>query len=458
MQTHGTTELHFSPTTPQLHPRTIYTADDAPSAPRIDDLPREQTLSQHGITWTLKDPVPVGRFVNGDAYVVGPATVTGITPAPQDGLNGSVLNLPPTTHRSGFDSRTHGNRYDQALRIDLPCDLVPGDSLVSTTSVENAGERTRLLFPSKETVSPVGTAAVLTCLSEPAPADAFRPSYSDRDNAIYLSRNLRRDLLPMLPRVGSTPPIADWSRLFQGPWIDTVQFGFDAPIDIMPDYGRDVCRAGSIASLLLMLDFPVEEKEPLLQGFVQYGIDLWGVVRSGHPGWPAHGGHGNGRKWPMVFAGIMLDDSGMQSPKSGYPDLKLSEDMQTIYGKGWTGADAVYGGHVGPDGEAREEGWGPYEHLRPEEWRSMIGEGYRRCCTSVAWVGTALAAHILHAEETWNHPPFFDYVDRWMTEEDSAFLEVVEEITGRDFSGLPARTAWDPFVDDMWETYRHDLP
>jgi hypothetical protein len=432
--------------------------DDAPPAPRIDDLPREQTLTQHGITWTFADPVSAGRFVNGDAYVVGPATVTAISPSPADGRNGSVLNLPPTTDRSGFDSRAHSNRYDPGLRVDLPCDLVPGDSLVSTISVENEGERTRLLFPSKATVSSVGTAVVLTCLSEPAPADAFRPSYADRDNALYLSRHLRRGSIPSLPRIASTPPIGDCARLFQGPWIDTVQFGFDAPIDIMPDYGRDVCRAGSIASLLLMLDFSADEKEPLLQGFVQYGIDLWGIVRSGHPGWPAHGGHGNGRKWPMVFAGLTLGESDMQSPKSGYPDLKLSEDMQTMYGKGWTGADVVYGGHVGPEGEARQEGWGPYEHLRPSDWKSTIGEGYRRCCTSVAWVGTALAARILHAEEVWDHPPFFDYVDRWMTEDDGPFLPEMEEATLRDFSGLPARTAWDPFVDEMWETYRHSLP
>ena len=59
----------------------------------------------------------------------------------------------------------------------------------------------------------------------------------------------------------------------------------------------------------------------------------------------AHGGHGNGRKLLIVLAGLMLDDPDMQNPYAKYPNLKLSEDSQTMYAKGWTGAKAVYVGH-----------------------------------------------------------------------------------------------------------------
>ena len=48
-------------------------------------------ISQHGITWTFNARVPVGRFVNGDYYVVGEATVNSISPKPENGRNGSVL-------------------------------------------------------------------------------------------------------------------------------------------------------------------------------------------------------------------------------------------------------------------------------------------------------------------------------------------------------------------------------
>src|ERR1700692_3248314 len=61
--------------------------------------------------------------------------------------------------------------------------------------------------------------------------------------------------------------------------------------------------------------------------------------------------------------------------------------------------------------------YGPYEQLQPVNWplingNEQLGEAYRRCCTSVSWVGEALTIHLLHAESVWNSPAFFDYVDR----------------------------------------------
>jgi len=46
------------------------------------------TVSQHGITWKFSEPARVGQFVNGDYYVVGPVTITSITPRPENGRNG----------------------------------------------------------------------------------------------------------------------------------------------------------------------------------------------------------------------------------------------------------------------------------------------------------------------------------------------------------------------------------
>ena len=50
--------------------------------PALSDLPRKAKVSQGGITWTFSEPVPVGQFVNGDYYVVGPCTITAISPEP----------------------------------------------------------------------------------------------------------------------------------------------------------------------------------------------------------------------------------------------------------------------------------------------------------------------------------------------------------------------------------------
>jgi len=440
----------------------------SPPAPGPAELTLTDVVDRHGVTWTFDKPTRVGRFVGGDYYVVGPVTIASIAPRPENGRNGSVLNLPPVSARSGFDDRVAGGRYDPTLPAKLPVSMKPGDALVSSISVERMRELPAPLRPVDRSHSPVRSVAVLTCLAEPVPADAFRPSYCDREQRIYLARNLRRELLPRLPPVEGPPDEAgwvtkadpgEWADRFGRPWIDTCAFNFDVPAEYMPHYGREVGRAVGIASLVLMCDFPPEQKEPLLVNFVQYGIDLWGIVRAGHAGWPAHGGHGSGRKWPILFAGIMLGDQEMQSFPTKYK-ARFGEDMQTMYGRGWNGAKALYAGHMGAEGSKTEKGWGAYEHLPPSEWESMIGENYRRCCTSIAWVGQALAARIMHAEGAWNHDAFFDYVDRWMEEDDTEAVKIIRQQTGQDYSADWARQgqAWDPFVNQMWKAYRHNLP
>jgi hypothetical protein len=437
--------------------------NEQPLSPPKESLQFREKISQYGITWTFDKQVSVGRFVNGDYFVVGDVTVNSVSPKPENGRNGSVLNLPIHPGKSGFDVRVRQGRYDPGLRASLPIHMKPGDSLVSTISVEKMEELPAPLRPSDKAISPVRTVAVLTSLAKAVPPDAFRPSYCDREQEIYLARNLRWERLLKLASVEGgleqgpwkiTPE--DWADRFQRPWLDVCFFGFDAPIDYMPNYGREVGRAVGIASLVLLLDFPKERKERLLINFVQYGIDLWGIVRAGHRGWPALGGHGSGRKWPIIFAGMMLGDADMQSPNKKYPDLKFGEDMQTMYDQGWTGAKVVYAGHAGKNGRIDKVGWGAYEDFPPSKWVNETGEGYRRCCTSVAWVGQALAARLMKAEKIWGHDAFFGYADRWMTEDDTQAMQEIKKAKGWDYSAKWARQgqAWDPFVNNMWKKYR----
>lgn len=73
--------------------------------------------------------------------------------------------------------------------------------------------------------------------------------------------------------------------------------------------------------------------------------------------------------------------------------------------------------------------------------------------------------HLLHAESAWNHPAFFEYVDRWMNEDDTRAIAIIKAETGIDFgskSGRQRQTAdWlagqvdqPSFIDDMWWAYR----
>jgi len=234
----------------------------------------------------------------------------------------------------------------------------------------------------------------------------------------------------------------------------------------MPQYGREYGRVAGMAALLLCTDLTPEQKEPLLINLVQVGIDLGGMVRAGHPGWTGFGGHGSGRKLPIVFAGLMLGDEQLANISKSFPAVSFGEDEQTAYGDCWTGAKVVFTGHSAIDaatgaGRSRGQGWGPYEHLPPTEWKQgqKTSESYRRCCTSGAWVQEALALRLLHAEAAWGHDAFLDYMDRWMGEDDTPFLKKIREATGQDHDHPWSREgrSWEDFANEMWARHRSTL-
>jgi hypothetical protein len=467
----------------------VYAEANAPKTPGLDDLLLKESVSQYGITWTFEKSSRVGHFGNGDWYVVGPVTVTAIEPKPLYGAeipkreldrmdkerpenhrvrNGFMLN-PPAEMKVAYDSGVR-NWFEPSLIQKLPVALKPGDSLVSTISMP---KRLVLHAPLRNKIergvddsSPIRTAAVLTCVSEAHPLDAFRPAFCDRQQRIYLARNLKRERLSTAAATPGIPRVELYTRFTQRPWVGTCFFGFEEPVENMPQYGLEYGRVAGISALLLCTDIPPERKEPLLLNYVQVGIDLGGMVRAGHPGWTGWGGHGSGRKLPIVFAGLLLDDPELANLNRSFPKVSFGEDEQTAYAASWTGANVVFAGHSGIDavtgiGRSRNNGWGPYEHTPPAQWKEgqNTSESYRRCCTSVGWVAQALALRLMRAEPAWNHDPFFDYVDRWMYEDDTAFVKIIKEATGRDHDKEWARQgqAWDLFVNEMWARYRAGL-
>ena len=483
--------------------KVIYTKDSAPSCPKLEELPLKQAVSQYGITWTFDQPAHVGRFVTGDWYVVGPVTVQRIDPKPLFGdevgetinqesvqedqypgkqaRNGSSLNPPSKSKKIGFDSRCPSGRYDPACFTHLPIAMKPGDSLVSTISRRN-DEIRRF---GGQFVDPLRVAAVLTCVAEPQPPDAFRPSYCDSAHSkIFLSRNLRRDLLRKLPHPSNKAPanLDSYARGFQKPWLDLADFGFAAPLENLPHYSQQMVEKEGEASLLLLCEYPAQEKENVLIGLVQIGIDFYGVARGGFV-WQAHGGLNSGRKWPIVFAGIMLDDKDLQSPVKSVPGVRFGEDDQTALGpvtykgkpyeKSWTGSKAIFLGHSPYlwDKVKWEDGWGPLDLFPPSQWplkeegKMRASEGYRRANTSGAWVAEALAMRLMHVEEVWDHHAFFAYVDRWMTEDDTAFVKAIRDAKFADHTGIKfgrfgrqGYVSGAPWVQEMWLKYRNHLP
>jgi len=429
-------------------------------------------ISQYGITWTFEKPVKAGQFVTGDWWVIGPVNIIKITPAPGPasdeklalGLNrwndtslkndttmrnGSMIIL-KVGHRHGYDSRAAG--YSDKESVKVPLVLEPNLSLISSISnsslpVDNFAKN--IMWPEeKQCENVMKTAAVLTCLKEVPPANAFRPPYAGTEKPIFTTDDILWDQLPSLAPAGEVPSWEEFERYFQRPWIDHLMSWSQqqlVPNENGPNYGREHARIVSIASTMLSLDVPRQKKEKLTIGLIQRGIDLYGLAKVGGY-WNEGGGHSSGRKWPILFASIMLGEANL----ARLPETAIfQEDTQTYYGKGWFGQTALYW-MIQHHGKRSR-----YEEKPPEQWEKWdrTTEGYRLCCNGAAWVGTALQARYMKAIKLWNHDAYFDYVDRWMREDDP-----YAEARGKHKRPEMETTTFDPFVTAMWKAHRKNAP
>ncbi len=292
-------------------------------------------VRQHDVTWTFAEPVRAGQFVNGDWWIC-PAEgsesvkVVSVDPAPAktaDGklMNGSMINPMPGGH--GFDERA--SQWKAEVTVSYPLELKVNQSLVSAVCHGEGEGKTRW------GTRPMKYIAVLTCLAEPAAPTDFRPPYVGVDKPLYSSLNLRRDLLPKLKPVQDTPNLAQVANArFSRPWIE-FPVGWSAGAirgQWESGYGREKAVDVGGAGLLLCLDpEEVGDKELLIIGMVQTGIDLYHNLESGGR-WPCDGGHAMGRKLPILIAGLLLDDKDMLGigKKYGPKDNRFQEDVMAF--------------------------------------------------------------------------------------------------------------------------------
>ena len=428
-------------------------------------------ISQYGITWFFNKSYKTGQFANGDFWVVGPVKIVKITPESQvvgkRTMNGSMINPASGNKNQGYDSSCSGTAYKDNLNAALnvsssnPLELKNGSSLISTISIAKEKSRPQLQ-----------NAAILTVLASPPPEGSFRPPYCGNDKTIkYNVSQLNYNLLKKLNPVTGTPSLKSVEKYFERPWIDHVTgwgAGFIHPLENMQNYGRDMSSEVGKGALMLHLNFTDDEKRTLLVRFVQLGIDFYGIIQSGGiKTWEPDGGHASGRKWPIMFAGLMLNDASMKNigKKSGNylysgkygpgnppPDyIHFGEDGQTFY---VTADDVIRtkspkwkpdkrSGTPEPYTES-DKGiaeWGIRHSTYPYFDNKVWSATYRQCCTASAWSGFILAARIMGVQSLWNYNALFDYQDRYMKETDSG----------------GANTGWrsdNKFTENMWDTYR----
>jgi len=500
------------------------------------------SITQFGITWevTLMGAgvninQDYGVFANGDFWVRGPIQITSINP-PCGTIGGIVVNgamidpdpadYPEDVNRHQGYGQTVSD-YDSAYNDALPngqpvsqlnpINVNTGSCIVSTISTPGAGYGTR---PNEgESYNDhLRTAAILTVLDSIPPANSFRPGYCSYPKVVEFNEaDLNYSLLQQFSidsailnamlndydiRSKGIPSTAldalnNVAKFFERPWIDHIPLAMGRshhPIDNMPVYGRNISTYMGIGATMLHMDFSNAQKRDLLVRFVQLGIDLYSVAtrQGGNDRWSGSGGQSSGRKWPILFAGIVLNDtggmrnvgqvSGDYAQTNGVfavnlPDdyIHFGEDDQTFYvTQAEIDEHAPYS-HDPEDYTPPSEGnttdpaynpppqyadlqgpqrFYPYRQLDlnlPEygaaHWSYAAGAmrvdskywsaAYRHVNTP-AWSGFILAAHATGAKTLWNHNALFDYVDRFIE------IEPIEKHSS-------------PFIQAVWNANRATL-
>lgn len=381
--------------------------------PEGEEIPTTNQIIQHGVTWTFEEEVPYGRYANGDFWVVGPVTITGVSPDYNGSSHGWEVN-PSDPVAQGFDHRIAD--FDSSRVPELPYTAGPGESLVKSVSLEPLDGDCRPCLK---------TAVVLTVVEEVPPGrgeNVFRPPYFGVEKPLYFVDNLKTELLPSLNYSGEPPPLEQIHGWFQRVQLDhkTNWVGRHMhPEENMPDYGSSIASRTAVGALRLMLNDPVSDKMDGLVVYVQMGIDFYHILINGGS-WPPNGGHCEGRKLPVAFAALLLDDPDMLDTvkNSGPRDfgenggMYFAENAQTVvYGQQDNTEERYWTNIVHRTGSRTSKD--PYGWIDGGE---RPGGSYQYCCLSMPWKGSETALRLFpELVPIWNHPEFSDYVERWVT-------------------------------------------
>jgi hypothetical protein len=400
------------------------------------------SITQYGITWTFDQAYQYGQYANGDYWVVGPVTITSITPDSTGGRNGWEIN--PQSHTTQpYDDRSY--YYNTAALPSLPNTVPINSSVVKTISTVASGHTN------------IQTAAVLTVLPsvpENNGTTLFRPPYFGTSKTSYSLSDMDLSGLPSLSSVANTPTLASVVSNFQKVQLDHLEGWVGRtihPVDNMPDYGSDISNNISDGILRLMLDESVQDKQQAGIMLTQAAID-WYQMRATGQVWAANGGHSMGRKLIILFGGIILNNQNMKDAVSNGVDVTYHENGQvTFYQQANNGNGMVVWGQPGSEVEYWRElatpDSGSKTILDPYGY---IDGGYEpggvyQDLTAPVFKNESIAARLLPGGSAiWNDSEFFDYVERWVTvgawtqPDPCAPFDGVFEVGNSDY-----RTNWD---------------
>lgn len=445
-------------------------------------------ITSGAVTWTISGSPVTGTFVNGDPYVVDSGsgvTITARTPAPTGSgttaRNGGMINPKHQSsahiYHHGYDGRvsvgltynsgaaTFGDifqyRDQDNAELSFPITLYAGQSLCSSGSGNPGGG-----IPGGATATAMQDMSVLTILSsDPGTGLAFRPPYSGDTKPLWLKSQVDYSKLPRL-----TPPIADPTtggfplQSTSLARLERVNYSVHAntnigvramrPTNNLVSYPRDQAAYINQAIAYMLCDFGGLE-EGYADKLIQLGIDNYGVIaNSGFNGCYYGGaGFGFGALFPILFAGFMLNDSGMLSAGTrssgdldywGDPVPPFQEQANTWYSpnaydgyllprlrSSYPNGVPLYGdpndsltpssNHAKRDPAGKYDGtpgtpanptWYPYPVSDVSNTWNNNGGDYM-APGSAQMVMPALAARLMGFMERYDCPAMFDYVDRF---------------------------------------------
>lgn len=309
------------------------------------------SVTRNGITLYFAADHVVGQYANDDYYIVAPSGLTiieidppSIVVASRDKLespygtetntviNGVMVNPQGGTYPGqGFDSGATG--YVASLNKARPGgnDLSVGNPMVVAAGSSILAGRSH-----PDVARPALTdAAVFTVVASAPAAGSFRPPYSGTDKTHYWNKSdINYDKLSDKAAVSGAPEmtLAGAASWFSKVWIDfyTSNDGrYTHASNNQPEYGGEMARIAASALSSLLMSATNAEKEAAAIRYIQYGIDIYGIVKGGG-NWFANGGHNIGRKAPLVVAAICLNDSNILAYCDKAVYNRFSEDHQAF--------------------------------------------------------------------------------------------------------------------------------
>lgn len=406
-----------------------------------------KSLTYFKVTWTFSEDRPTGVFANGEPWVVGPVSLVSVTPnnnatwdegyPGEPGPNSGSMRVTIPSCLQGYctklkaipgwdQSKVYTRSLDLSRSENLPATLEAGEMLMTAIGQAEAGD----------VRSCINQICVLAVLAEIPPEGSFRPSlFSTKPRVVqHRKSDINYSILKNLAKVPASPSQGEIeSKLPALPWFEFdytwMQSSFGpannfatngAPLTYPSSssvYGREIAwKWGSIALWLNTFNTQAVKEKTMIQS-IQCGLDIASFVRHGGS-FPSDGGHKVGRKFPMLLAGLALNDPEILAMAADMENPRFSEDQSTFFIQQSDVGRVVNGGldaqYIQTDVDLPE--WGikhvGYPLADDRRWPESGGPYYRDV-TWPAMCGSVLAIELMEQQAAWNHPAIFAYNERY---------------------------------------------